>query len=194
MTDQLEKQLFSILFASGEAIETQRAAQAMEVSEEDVERTAQKLARSMEKAGIPLQLLRLGDKMQLTTQEAFAGVIREALELRRAAPLSQAALEVLAVVAYNQPVTKAFIEQVRGVDSSGVVNALVEKQLVEEAGRLELPGRPIAYRTTDRFLRSFGLESLEDLPALPAEPEDPPDDGQLEGQLGFAQLEGRQDG
>ncbi len=167
MTDQLEKQLFSILFASGEAIETQRAAQAMEVSEEDVERTAQKLARSMEKAGIPLQLLRLGDKMQLTTQEAFAGVIREALELRRAAPLSQAALEVLAVVAYNQPVTKAFIEQVRGVDSSGVVNALVEKQLIEEAGRLDLPGRPLSYRTTDNFLRCFQLGSLKDLPELP---------------------------
>ena len=98
-------------------------------------------------------------------------------------------MEVLAVVAYNQPVTRAFVEQVRGVDSSGVISSLLEKQLVEEAGRLELPGRPIAYQTTDVFLRSFGLESLEDLPVLPQEPEEPPDDGQLEGQMGFDQLE-----
>ena len=167
MTDLLQKQIFSILFASGDPIELQRVAQAAGVGPETAEEALSGLETSMKKAGIPLRLLRLGDKLQLSTQEEFAGVIRQALELRRAAPLSQAAMEVLAVVAYNQPVTRAFIEQVRGVDSSGVVNSLVEKQLIEEAGRMDLPGRPLSYRTTDNFLRCFQLKTLRDLPELP---------------------------
>ena len=192
--DLAQQRIFSILFAAGEPLEAARVAQAAGLDEAAVDKYLPALRESLEEAGVPLQLLRLDGKLQLATLPQFAPAIREALELRRGSPLSQAAMEVLAVVAYNQPVTRAFVEQVRGVDSAGVLSALVEKQLVEEAGRLELPGRPIAYRTTDRFLRSFGLESLEDLPALPAEPEELPDDGQLEGQLGFAQLEGRQDG
>ena len=89
------------------------------------------------------------------------------MDLKRNTPLSQAALEVLAVIAYNQPVTKAFVEQVRGVDCSGVVGSLTTKGLIEEKGRLELPGRPLLYGTTDNFLRCFQLESLDDLPPLP---------------------------
>jgi segregation and condensation protein B len=89
------------------------------------------------------------------------------LEIKRNTPLSQAAFEVLAVVAYNQPITKSYIEQVRGVDCSGVISSLCQKKLIEEKGRLDLPGRPLIYGTTDRFLRCFSLNSLEDLPDLP---------------------------
>ena len=187
--DLAQQQIFSILFAAGEPMELSRVAAATGMDEQTVQKYLPFLRDSLEDGGIPLQLLVLGEKLQLATLPQFAPVIREALELRRGTPLSQAALEVLAIVAYNQPVTRAFVEQVRGVDSSGVISSLLEKQLVEEAGRLELPGRPIAYQTTDVFLRSFGLESLEDLPVLPQEPEEPPDDGQLEGQMGFDQLE-----
>lgn len=168
MIDLPHKQIFSVLFAAGEPVETARVAQAIGADEETVLRYLPALQGSLDQAGIPLQILRLGDRLQLSTLEAFAPVIQDALALRRNIPLSQAALEVLAVAAYNQPVTRALIEQVRGVDSSGVVNSLIEKQLLEEAGRLELPGRPLSYRTTPHFLRTFGLESLEQLPPLPA--------------------------
>lgn len=167
MIDLPHKQIFSVLFAAGEPVETARVAQAIGADEETVLRYLPALQDSLDQAGIPLQILRLGDRLQLSTLEAFAPVIQDALALRRNIPLSQAALEVLAVAAYNQPVTRALIEQVRGVDSSGVVNSLIEKQLPEEAGRLELPGRPLSYRTTPHFLRTFGLESLEQLPPLP---------------------------
>ena len=103
----------------------------------------------------------------MTTNEKYAEYIKKAFDIRRRTPLSPAALEVLAVVAYNQPVTKSFIEQVRGVDCSGVVSTLVEKGLIEERGRLELPGKPLLYGTTKNFLRCFSLKSLADLPPLP---------------------------
>ncbi|MBQ1183187.1 MAG: SMC-Scp complex subunit ScpB, partial [Clostridia bacterium] len=106
---------------------------------------------------------------QLCTRKEFAENIRAVLDLRRKAPLSQAALEVLAVIAYNQPVTKAYVEQVRGVDCSGVVSTLVEKGLLEEKGRLELPGRPLLYGTTANFLRCFGLKNLDELPDVPSD-------------------------
>ena len=167
MIDLPHKQISSVLFAAGEPVETARVAQAIGADEETVLRYLPALQGSLDQAGIPLQILRLGDRLQLSTLEAFAPVIQDALALRRNIPLSQAALEVLAVAAYNQPVTRALIEQVRGVDSSGVVNSLIEKQLLEEAGRLDLPGRPLSYRTTPHFLRTFGLESLEQLPPLP---------------------------
>ena len=195
MTDLPQRQLFSILFAAGEPIEISRVAAAIGTDEQTILRYLPHLRDTLEDSGIPLQVLRLGDRLQLATQPEYAPIIREALELRRNIPLSQAALEVLAVIAYNQPVTKAFVEQVRGVDSSSVVNALVEKELIEEEGRLELPGRPIAYRTTPHFLRCFGLESLEKLPALPEEetPQTPQASGLpedlLEGQVDFDELE-----
>lgn len=184
------KQIFAILFAGGEAVEIARVSQALEIDEEIVIKCVPHLQDWMEDREIPLEVVRLGDKLQLCTAPEYAALIREALEMRRSAPLSQAALEVLAVIAYNQPVTKSFIEQVRGVDSSGVVNSLLEKQLIEEAGRLELPGRPISYRTTSNFLRCFGLESLDKLPELPAAvPEEPPE-GILEGQVAFDEMGG----
>ena len=106
---------------------------------------------------------------QLATKKEFAPYIRAAMETKRSASLSPAAMEVLTVVAYNQPVTRSFIDDVRGVDSTGVVNSLLEKELIEEAGRLDIPGRPLIFRTTANFLRCFKLSSLEELPPLPTE-------------------------
>ncbi len=172
MMDLPQKQILAILFAGGDAVETARIAQAIGTDTQTVLHAIPLMRDSLEAAGMPYEILQLDDRLQLCTAADFAPVIREALELRRKIPLSQAALEVLAVIAYNQPVTRAFIEQVRGVDSSGVVNSLIEKQLVEEAGRLDLPGRPISYRTTSNFLRCFGLETLDELPELPSEKEE----------------------
>ena len=106
----------------------------------------------------------------------YAPQIRTVMDLRRNTPLSQAALEVLAVVAYNQPVTKAFVEQVRGVDCSGVIGSLTAKGLVEEKGRLELPGRPLLYGTTENFLRCFNISSIDELPPLPENDEESNDE------------------
>ena len=108
----------------------------------------------------------------MCTVEEFAQPIRTVLDLRRNTPLSQAAAEVLAVIAYNQPVTKAFVEQVRGVDCSGVISGLISRQLIEEKGRLELPGKPLVYGTTEHFLRCFNISSIEELPPLPNDEED----------------------
>jgi segregation and condensation protein B len=118
-------------------------------------------------AGHALQILLLENTAQLCTRETYAPYIQTALEQRRAQPLTAAALEVLTIAAYHQPVTKRFISHVRGIDSSTLVNTLVERGLLEEGERLDMPGRPIAYRTTDAFLRCFGLSSLKDLPPLP---------------------------
>ena len=115
-----------------------------------------------------IMLLRLEDKLQLCSRPLYADAARRVTESRKPPSLSAAALEVLTIVAYRQPVTRAFIDQLRGVDSGGTVAGLVEKGLIEEAGRLDVPGRPMLFRTTEAFLRTFGLSGLEELPALPA--------------------------
>lgn len=144
-----------------------------------------RLERKYNVSDSAIRVLRLENSYQLSTREEYAPYIKRAMENKRQARLSPAALEVLAVVAYNQPVTKAFVEQVRGTDSSGVINTLVERELLYEAGRLELPGRPITYKTTDNFLRCFKLESLAQLPSLPDE------DGQLNlNEIGTLQQDG----
>lgn len=120
-----------------------------------------------------IHLLLLEGSAQFTINPAFIEPVRGVLDLKRNTPLSQAALEVLAVVAYNQPVTKAFVEQVRGVDCSGVIGSLMQKELLEERGRLELPGRPLLYGTTENFLRCFQLSSLEELPPPPSDQKEP---------------------
>lgn len=157
----------AVLFASGEPLAAQKLAQVLGISVQALEQQMEKLAKSYKGSGRGIELVCLDGSYQLCTKKKYEKPIREALELRRSTPLSQAAMEVLAVIAYNEPVTKGFIEQVRGVDSASIVNSLHEKGLIEEAGRLEVPGRPIAYRTTEAFLRSFQMESLEDLPPLP---------------------------
>lgn len=188
---QYQAAMEAVLFASGEPVASGRLAEVLELDEETAVRLAEDLMQDINTRGGGLRMLRLDDRYQLCTNADYAGYVRKALEIRRNTPLSQAAMEVLAIVAYNQPVTRAFIEQVRGVESSGVVNSLIDKALVEEGGRLELPGRPIAYRTTANFLRCFGLSSLDELPTVPSGEEEPlpvPDDV-LEGQVAFGELE-----
>ena len=164
--EQYERIAESILFAGGEPVEQKVLAQAMELDEDAVVSVLESLRTKYEKMGSSLEILHLDSQWQFCTKKEFEKYIRGAFEIKRNAPLSQASLEVLAVIAYNQPVTRAFIEQVRGVDSSGVVSTLLEKGLIEEAGRLDLPGKPISYRTTSAFLRSFSMESLEELPPV----------------------------
>ena len=157
----------AVLFAGGEPISTERFAEVFEISENDVVKVMDFLADRMAKSGSGLELLKLGNAYQLATKTAYAEQIKKVFDMRRRTPLSSAALEVLAVVAYNQPVTKAFVEQVRGVDCSGVVGTLIEKGLIEEKGRLELPGKPLLYGTTKNFLRCFNLSDLTELPEPP---------------------------
>ncbi len=157
----------AVLFAGGEPISAERFAEVFEISEKDVAKVMDFLADRMTKSGSGLELLKLGNAYQLATKTAYAEQIKKVFDMRRRTPLSSAALEVLAVVAYNQPVTKAFVEQVRGVDCTGVIGTLIEKGLIEEKGRLELPGKPLLYGTTKNFLRCFNLSDLTELPEPP---------------------------
>ena len=157
----------AILFANGSSVETKRISQALEITESQAEEHISALIDDYNSANRGITIIKLDDAYQMVSCKEYAPQIRTVMDLRRNTPLSQAALEVLAVVAYNQPVTKAFVEQVRGVDCSGVIGSLTAKGLVEEKGRLELPGRPLLYGTTENFLRCFNLESIENLPPLP---------------------------
>lgn len=172
--------LEAVLFAGGEPIPLDKITEAMELDEQTVLALIVELSARLEQDDSGIQLVRLEDCYQLCTKAEYAPYVKRAFEIRRNTPLSQAALEVLAVVAYNQPVTKAFIEQVRGVDCSGVLSSLNEKGLIEEKGRLDLPGRPLLYGTTPVFLRCFGLSSLEDLPPLPGASEESGTEEQVE--------------
>lgn len=165
---QLESTLEAVLFAAGDAVSLDRLCAALETPREDILAAAGALEALYALENRGLMLRRIEDRLQLCSRPMYAEAARRVTESRRAAALSPAALEVLTIVAYRQPVTRAFIDQLRGVDSGGTLAGLAEKQLIEEAGRLEVPGRPILYRTTGRFLQAFALESLDDLPALPA--------------------------
>ncbi len=169
--EQIRAACEAILFASGEPVEAARIAEALELDIEVVTGALWELTRSLDERGSGICLLRLGSKYQLCSRVEYAQQVRSVLDIKKNAPLSPAAFEVLAVVAYNQPVTKAYIEQIRGVDCSGVVSTLCQKGLLEEKGRLDLPGRPLLYGTTPDFLRCFCLSSLADLPELPEKPE-----------------------
>ncbi len=166
-TKELVPAFQAILFASGEPVSIERFTQVFDITPEKVNEVINILKENMDKADSGLELVRLENTYQIATKTDYADYIKKAFDLRRRTPLSSAALEVLAVVAYNQPVTKSFIEQVRGVDCSGVVTTLVEKGLIEERGRLELPGKPLLYGTTKNFLRCFSLSDLSELPPLP---------------------------
>lgn len=157
----------AILFASGEPIGCDKIADAIGLEKTTVLKLLQKLAESLEGEEHGLELVKLDDSYQLCTKNRCAQYVRAVLDMRRNVPLSQAAMEILAIVAYNQPVTKGFIEQIRGVDSSGVIASLLTKGLIEEKGRLELPGRPLLYGTSETFLRCMNITSLDELPPLP---------------------------
>ena len=155
----------AILFAAGHPMTFSKLAAALNITEEEAQACADELSAACEGRGI--QLIRVGDGCQLVTREKYLPYIRTALDVRRGGNLSRASLETLAIIAYNQPVTRSYIDEVRGVDTGYVVSSLVEKGLIASRGRLDVPGRPTLYGTTDVFLRVFGLEHLGQLP--PAE-------------------------
>lgn len=159
--------LEAILFSSGEPMESSKLAEAIEVDKSTLDKLVSLLNDKYSNCSSALKVYLLNDSYQLGTREEYSSHIKKAMETKNNSKLSQAAFEVLTIIAYNQPVTKGFVEHVRGVDSSSVVNSLVEKDLLEEAGRIDVPGRPIAFKTTSNFLRSFKLKSLDDLPPLP---------------------------
>lgn len=157
----------AILFAAGESVPVARLSLILGVDEEEVLAAARELREKYESEQRGMRILQLDDRLQMCSAPEFAPYISKVLEQRKPPMLSQPALETLAVVAYFQPVTRAYVEQVRGVDSSYTVSALCERGLIEECGRLEVPGRPAIFRTTDVFLRTMGISSLAELPPLP---------------------------
>ena len=163
MTAALE----AILFAAGESMPVARLSLVLGAEEEEILRCAGELAEEYEKGMRGIRLLHLGDKLQLCSAPEYAPYITKALEQRKPPMLSPSALETLAIVAYFQPVTRAYIDQGRGVDSSYTVSTLLERGLIEPAGKLDVPGRPTLLRTTDVFLRTMSVSSLEELPRLP---------------------------
>lgn len=169
----------AVLFASGEPVSIGRLSQVLEIDENTITALCNKLSDRIDESGSALKLVRTADKFQLCTRAEYATYIRAALDLRRNTPLSPAAMEVLAIIAYNEPVTRTLVERVRGVDCSGVISSLLTKGLIEEKGRLDLPGRPMQYQTSALFLRCFGIESLEQLPRLPSEEQAEQIDGQM---------------
>ena len=190
---ETEAAIEGILFAAGEPVGVERLCLALDSDRATVDAICQRLSDRCRYERRGIRLVRLGSSYQLCSAPEHAEVIRKALESRRPAKLSQTALEVLAVVAYFQPITRAYIDQIRGVDSSYTVGLLVDRDLIEECGRLAVPGRPIQYRTTQTFLRSFGLSSLDELPELP---NISPEDGQisLEMESRLARLREEQEG
>ena len=189
MTERQELgSLEAMLFAHAEPVETARLGRRPAAGRRRGHHAFAKAAKRYDEQESGMVILYFEpDRWQMTTRPYYGEMVKRILDTRRNAPLSPAALEVLAVIAYNQPVSRSFIEQVRGVDSSSTVTKLLDKGLIEEAGRLDLPGKPVAFQVTDTFLRVFGLGSLADLPPLhgeaaeSAEPEETEgDDGQLE--------------
>jgi segregation and condensation protein B len=164
--EQLQRAIEAILFAAGERVEIGRLCMALEADQADIVAAADELADRLafERRGI--RILRLADGYQMVSSGEMADYVTKALETRKPPKLSASQLEALTIIAYYQPATKAMVEQIRGVDSAYSISALMNKKLIEEAGRLNVPGRPIQYKTTPDFLRTFGLSSLEELPPI----------------------------
>lgn len=164
---QIKHAVEAILFASGDPVSAERIALVLDSDRETVLDVGRELAEEYEARGSGIRIVRLNDSLQMHSAPEYATEITRALEQRRAPKLSQASLEVLAIVAYFQPVTRAYIEQMRGLDSSYTVGVLAERGLIEPCGHLETVGRPTLYRTTELFLRTMGVSTLEELPPLP---------------------------
>ena len=163
---ELQRIVEAILFAAGERVEISRLVTTLDVDEADIEEAIDALSDQLafERRGI--RIIRLDRGYQMVSSGEMADYITKTLETRKPPKLSSSQLEALTIIAYYQPATKAMVEQIRGVDSSYSIGALLNKKLIEEAGRLNVPGRPILYRTTPDFLRTFGIRSLEELPAI----------------------------
>ena len=163
---EIQRIVEAILFAAGERIEISRLAAVLEVDQEEIVTAVDALADEFAFNRRGVRILKLENGYQMVSSGEMADYVTRALETRKSPRLSASQLETLTIVAYYQPATKAMVEQIRGVDSSYSVGALLNKKLIEEAGRLNVPGRPILYKTTPDFLRTFGLRSLEELPAI----------------------------
>ena len=163
---ELQRAIEAILFASGERLEVSRMAAALETDPNEIAAAADELANlyAYERRGI--RILKLEDGYQMVSSGEMAEYVTKTLETRKPPKLSSSQLEALTIIAYYQPATKAMVEQIRGVDSSYSISALMNKNLIEEAGRLNVPGRPIQYKTNPDFLRTYGLSSLEELPPI----------------------------
>jgi len=168
MTKQNEMQakMEAVLFALGEPVSILKLAMHLQIKEQECRQHLMELQKKYESTNAGIMLLFLEDHAQLTTKQKYEKEIKLFFEEKKSVSLSPAAMEVLAVIAYNQPVTRGFIEEVRGIHSNHLVSGLLEKELICEAGRLEVPGKPMLYKTTKHFLRCFGLQSLEELPVL----------------------------
>ncbi len=190
---ELESALEGVLFAAGEPVGVERLCLGLDADRTTIDNVAQQLMDKYRYERRGLRLIRLENSYQLCSAPEYAEYIRRTLENRKPARLSQPALEVLAVIAYHQPVTRAYVDQIRGVDSSYTVGLLLERELIRECGRLAVPGRPILYQTTNNFLRSFGLSSLDELPELP----DPTKEGEqmkLELESAVSKLQAEENG
>lgn len=162
----LQRAIEAVLFAAGEPVEISRLSHVLSTDENEVISAAEELANEFAFQRRGIRIVRLEDSFQMVSSGEMADFITAALETRKPPKLSSSQLETLTIIAYYQPATKALVEQIRGVDSAYSVSALLNKKLIEEAGRLNVPGRPIQYRTTPDFLRTFGLSSLEELPPI----------------------------
>ena len=165
-TEQLQRAIEAILFAAGEKVEIFRLAASLEVDEKDIETAADTLANQLSFDRRGIRIVKLERSYQMVSSGEMADFVTKTLETRKPPKLSASQLEALTIIAYYQPATKAMVEQIRGVDSSYSISALLNKKLIEEAGRLNVPGRPIQYKTTADFLRTFGISSLEELPEI----------------------------
>ncbi len=163
---QLQRAIEAILFVSGERVDASRLAFALETDERDIIAAADQLAGELAYERRGIRIVKLEKGYQMVSSGEMADFVTKALETRKPPKLSSSQLEALTIIAYYQPATKAMVEQIRGVDSSYSISALMNKKLIEEAGRLNVPGRPIQYKTTPDFLRTFGLSTLEELPPI----------------------------
>ena len=164
--NDLQRAIMAILFAAGEPVDAKRISFAVEADEDEIHREAQALMNQLAYDRSGIRIIKLENAYQMVSSGEMAAFVTKTLETRKPPKLSASQLETLTIIAYYQPATKAYVEQLRGVDSGYSVSALLTKKLIEECGRLNVPGRPILYRTTPDFLRTFGLQSLEELPEI----------------------------
>lgn len=170
--DQSIRAAEAIIFASGDGMTFDALMDVLEVDEKQMQYILDMLKDKYYDSNSGIVLIQNSDIISFTTAKEQSEIVHKALAIKKNSPLSNAAMETLAIIAYNQPVSRAFIEQVRGVDSTSSVQTLLARNLIEETGRLEIPGRPLSYRTTATFLRSFSLNSLADLPRIKSEKEE----------------------
>jgi len=164
--NDVQRAIMAVLFAAGEPVSADRLAESMQMDPDVIHREARALMDMLSFSRSGIRILRLENAYQMCSSGEMAEVVTKTLETRKPPKLSASQLETLTIIAYYQPATKAYVEQIRGVDSAYSISALLTKKLIEECGRLNVPGRPFLYRTTPDFLRTFGLQSLDDLPEI----------------------------